>query len=126
MVTAMADDVGSKESRRRIRVPAKDRTVIEWMDEQEDLSASLRLVVRDYIRRYGVGDVMCQPVQQEPRRGRPPKQESEVTENTEPSDGDEVIEDRTVKAVSVPEKNVVKTAPSTVDVSGGIMDMLNE
>lgn len=130
----MSEQNDPKESRRRIRVPAKDRTVNAWMDDQDDLSASLRLVVRDYIRRNGMGDVMCQPVVQEPRRGRPPKIEDEADagvaqDQVQDSDDDEETVDEVEvspkKSSVVPSKKKAKPSAQESSASDELMDMLN-
>ena len=63
------------QSRRfRVSVPDADESVLEWIGAQSDLSASVRALIRDAIERNGYRDATCYPVQQQPRRGRPPKQ----------------------------------------------------
>lgn len=62
------------QSRRfRVSVPDADESVLEWIGAQSDLSASVRALIRDAIERNGYRDATCYPVQQQPRRGRPPK-----------------------------------------------------
>ncbi|MFD4242744.1 hypothetical protein ACFWP3_14255 [Streptomyces sp. NPDC058525] len=64
---------------RKVRwtVPAADTSVIEWLNEQADISQSIRLLIRESIQRDGYIDVFYKPVDQQPRRGRPPL---EITE----------------------------------------------
>lgn len=63
------------QSRRfRVSVPEADESVLAWIGAQSDLSASVRSLIRDAIERHGYRDATCYPVQQQPRRGRPPKQ----------------------------------------------------
>lgn len=67
------------QSRRfRVSVPDADESVLEWIGAQSDLSASVRALIRDAIERNGYRDATCYPVQQQPRRGRPPKQVEQV------------------------------------------------
>lgn len=67
------------QSRRfRVSVPDADESVLEWIGAQSDLSASVRALIRDAIERNGYRDATCYPVQQQPRRGRPPKQADQV------------------------------------------------
>jgi hypothetical protein len=67
------------QSRRfRVSVPDADESVLEWIGAQSDLSASVRVLIRDAIERHGYRDATCYPVQQQPRRGRPPKQAEQV------------------------------------------------
>lgn len=67
------------EEARKVRwtVPGADVSVIEWLDEQENVSQSLRLLIREAIQRDGYIDVAYKPVDQLPRRGRPPAEASE-------------------------------------------------
>ncbi|MEU9167816.1 hypothetical protein AB0D34_08475 [Streptomyces sp. NPDC048420] len=108
---------------RKIRwtVPAADTSVIEWLDQQENISQSLRLLIRESIQRDGYIDVFYKPVDQLPRRGRPPLESIEQREDDEavierrptarpvqpqPAGADEVEVD--------PEAIAEKTAPAPV------------
>ena len=65
------------QSRRfRVSVPDADESVLAWIGAQSDLSASVRSLIREAIERHGYRDATCYPVQQQPRRGRPPKLET--------------------------------------------------
>lgn len=66
----------------RVSVPDADESVLVWIGAQSDLSASVRSLIRDAIERHGYRDATCYPVQQQPRRGRPPKS-TELTEQAE-------------------------------------------
>ena len=71
------------QSRRfRVSVPDADESVLAWIGAQSDLSASVRSLIREAIERHGYRDATCYPVQQQPRRGRPPKS-TELTEQVE-------------------------------------------
>lgn len=61
----------------RLAVPVADQPVIDWLNMQDNVSGSLRLVIREYIERHGFVDATCAPVEKLPRRGRPPKDERE-------------------------------------------------
>lgn len=75
------------QSRRfRVSVPEADESVLAWIGAQSDLSASVRALIRDAIERHGYRDATCYPVQQQPRRGRPPKL-TEQAEQLETIDG---------------------------------------
>ena len=58
----------------RVSVPDTDESVLTWIGAQSDLSASVRALIRESIEKNGYRDATCYPVQQQPRRGRPPKQ----------------------------------------------------
>lgn len=71
------------QSRRfRVSVPEADESALAWIGAQSDLSASVRSLIREAIERHGYRDATCYPVQQQPRRGRPPKS-TELTEQAE-------------------------------------------
>ena len=57
----------------RVSVPETDESVLAWIGAQSDLSNSVRALIRESIERNGYRDATCYPVQQQPRRGRPPK-----------------------------------------------------
>lgn len=70
------------QSRRfRVSVPDADESVLAWIGAQSDFSASVRSLIREAIERHGYRDATCYPVQQQPRRGRPPKpiEQAELT-----------------------------------------------
>lgn len=92
---------------RKVRwtVPAVDTSVIEWLDQQENISHSLRQLIRDSIQRDGYVDVFYKPVDQLPRRGRPPL---EVTEQRE--DGETTAEHRTAARPVQPQAEVTDQA----------------
>ncbi|MFB7919292.1 hypothetical protein [Streptomyces sp. NPDC056061] len=62
---------------RRLRwsVPRVDVSTNRWLDEQHDISRSLQLLIRESIQRDGYIDIANRPVEQLPRRGRPPQQD---------------------------------------------------
>jgi hypothetical protein len=75
------------QSRRfRVSVPEADESVLAWIGAQSDLSASVRSLIREAIERHGYRDATCYPVQQQPRRGRPPKL-TDQSEQLETVDG---------------------------------------
>lgn len=65
---------------RRLRwsVPRADESTNRWLDVQHDISRSLQLLIRESIQRDGYIDVVNRPVEQLPRRGRPPLIESDL------------------------------------------------
>lgn len=80
------------QSRRfRVSVPDADESVLAWIGAQSDLSASVRALIREAIERHGYRDATCYPVQQQPRRGRPPKL-TEQAEQLETVDGHPIPE----------------------------------
>ncbi|MGW2986449.1 hypothetical protein [Streptomyces goshikiensis] len=106
---------------RKVRwtVPAADTSVIEWLDQQENISQSLRLLIRESIQRDGYVDVYYKPVGQLPRRGRPPLESIEQGEDEEAVTGRRPVVE-TVQPQSVPlgtdqtDAVVEQTAPAPV------------
>lgn len=89
------------QSRRfRVSVPDADESVLEWIGAQSDLSASVRALIRDAIERNGYRDATCYPVQQQPRRGRPPKQAEQV-DQAEQSEQFVTIDEHQIAAQSI-------------------------
>ena len=82
-------DASGKVAPRRLRwsVPAVDVSTNRWLDLQHDVSHSLQLLIRESIQRDGYIDVVNRPIEQLPRRGRPPQQsESSDDASTESSE----------------------------------------
>lgn len=77
---------------RRLRwsVPQADVSVNKWLDEQYDTSQSLRVLIRESIQREGYIDVANKPVEQLPRRGRPPLISTETDHADDELDDDEI------------------------------------
>ena len=74
----------------RVSVPSADQSVLAWLAAQDNVSVSVRLLVRDAIERDGYCDVLTRPVTQQPRRGRPPGSSSTgLPDGTALSDGTE-------------------------------------
>ena len=57
--------------RTRLSVPAADVSTIRWLGAQDNVSASIRALIRQHIAIEGYTDPTCSPVEQQPRRGRP-------------------------------------------------------
>lgn len=64
-------------TRYRLSVPVADEAVNEWLGFQDNMSASVRAVIREHIERNGLVDPTCRPVSQQARRGRPPASETD-------------------------------------------------
>jgi hypothetical protein len=94
----------------KIDVPNGDVSVIQWMEMQDDIAISIRLLIKDYITRKGFNDVACLPAEYNPV-GRKPKETPVVTEPVaQPSQPVAAAKPETfVKPVSAPKK--VEPAP---------------
>lgn len=75
----------------RVSVPETDESVLAWIGAQSDLSNSVRSLIRESIERNGYRDATCYPVQQQPRRGRPPKQSFDDEVDASESTADDKI-----------------------------------
>lgn len=54
--------LSDKTARYSFTAPLADKQIIDWIQTQQNLSLSLRLVIKDYIARHGVSDIMCMPM----------------------------------------------------------------
>lgn len=61
-------------TRYRFSIPSQDRVVADWIAKQSNLSSSIHVMIRAFVRQFGFADAMCvefgttrRPV------GRPPK-----------------------------------------------------
>ena len=76
----------------RVSVPETDESVLAWIGAQSDLSNSVRALIKESIERNGYRDATCYPVQQQPRRGRPPKQSfDDEVDAPESTAGDKIV-----------------------------------
>lgn len=64
--------------RYRLSIPEKNISLNAWCKEQGNLSESLRYLIRKAIEKEGIVDIMCLPVEQLPKRGRPPRNQEVV------------------------------------------------
>ena len=55
--------------RTRLFIPAADTSTVKWLEDQENVSVSLRAVIHAYIERHGYGDVFCREVTQQSNPG---------------------------------------------------------
>lgn len=68
----------TKSERKRISIPTADESTLMWWDAQGDPGLSVRLLIRAEIERNGYTDTAFRPVEQQPRRGRPPRFEGDT------------------------------------------------
>ena len=68
--------------RYRLSIPERNISLNDWCREQGNLSESLRYLITKAIEKEGIVDIMCLPVEQLPRRGRPPINESQEEVDT--------------------------------------------
>lgn len=93
-------------NRYRLSVPEADVLVNNWIAEQNNLSFSLRLVIKDAIRRYGMIDITC-------------SDSAEVVpplENNIPVSSQLPVNEPIVSDSSVPKQNPVESVESKITV----------
>lgn len=52
----------NKTIRYRLNVPENDVSVVKWIQEQNNVSISIRQIIREYIAKNGYGDTLCTPI----------------------------------------------------------------
>ena len=55
----------------KLSVPVADTSVMAWLERQDDMSASIRFLIRNEIERNGLEDVFCREVIPQSKKGRP-------------------------------------------------------
>lgn len=87
--TSTSSPTGSRKL--RWSVPLVDVSTNRWLDNQHSVGLSLQMLIREAIQRDGYNDVFNKPVEQLPRRGRPPQadpaDEAEQAVEAEQADG---------------------------------------
>lgn len=62
---------GAKRRYVKISIPEADRTVLEWLAAQDDMSTSMRYLIRQDVAVNGVTDILCRDVIPMVRKGKP-------------------------------------------------------
>ena len=70
----MPRKISADKVRFSISVPAADTSVLEWLKAQDNMSLSLRILVKREIAAHGMTDVLCHEPVQGTRRTRPAEQ----------------------------------------------------
>lgn len=81
--TSTSSPTGSRKL--RWSVPLVDVSTNRWLDNQHSVGLSLQMLIREAIQRDGYNDVFNKPVEQLPRRGRPPQ--ADPADEAEQADG---------------------------------------
>lgn len=122
--------VNSDKCRFTICVPVKDKSVVQWCEAQDNLSISLRMLIKAEVAKNGYSDVLCREVIQGARRGRPSLTDMEMREAD--YEEESVVEEPAKKTVSEKkpkspkvEKKVSKpTSPKTEEMSDDDLENL--
>ena len=107
----MADE---KNVRHRFTVPTVDTVVNEWIENQNNLGFSLRVLIRAFVRQYGVNvDATCIEfgTPAPAKRGRPPKNRGVQLNGMLLSDEDS--DDYMTREVSFTSDGMIADAPNT-------------
>lgn len=104
-------------NRYRLSVPEADESVNQWIEKQNNLSFSLRCVIKDIIRRYGITDVTCINFAADAFLGESDTSVSQsvsVTQNADTQIKQEMSVTEDAKAEPVPVKSDLDTKAETV------------
>lgn len=89
----------------------RDQATQQWWEAQENPSVSLQLLIREDIERNGFSDKLNAPITQQPRRGRPPKEDEEPQEQFEYQIQDAPQQPQAVPAAPESKPREVRTEP---------------
>lgn len=106
----MSDD---KNVRHRFTVPAADERVNEWILAQSNLGFSLRILIKAFIREYGIRDATCMELGVSVRKkGRPAKTAQVRLLNLDNEDSDDLEEQDNAENAEIPSKTEPIQQPS--------------
>lgn len=114
-----------KNVRHRFTVPVADTRVNEWIETQSNLGFSLRVLIKAFMREYGMQDATCLELGvQVKKKGRPPKsaqiqygnmenvtmQDSQLDDSDDMGESEQVAQEQEtpVQAQVVTQRPVVK------------------
>lgn len=140
-----------KNVRHRFTVPVADTRVNEWIETQSNLGFSLRVLIKAFMREYGMQDATCLELGvQVKKKGRPPKsaqiqygnmenatmQDSQFDDLEDSDESEQVVQKQetpvqaqvaTQKPVAKPVSNLTETEKkSQADMSEGKQINMND
>lgn len=121
-----------KNVRHRFTVPIADTRVNEWIETQSNLGFSLRVLIKAFMREYGMQDATCLELGvQVKKKGRPPKsaqiqygnmenvitQDSQLDDSEDTDESEQVAQEQEtpVQAQVVTQRPVVKPASNLTE-----------
>lgn len=107
-------------NRYRLSVPDADVLVNQWVEKQDNLSFSLRCVIKDVIRRYGITDVTCSDFTSDTGSIQKEAVAPVVAESVAKQDADAKTEPQAEPAPVEPQK----TEAQPTNMSAGMSDTL--
>lgn len=85
----------------KLSIPLQDAAVLEWLNNQESMSDSIRALIRDDVAKNGYGDFFCREIIPGAKRGRPTNAELQARAEQESAMNGGTVS-MTSPAVSVP------------------------
>lgn len=109
--------------RYRFSVPHADVSINQWVENQSNLSMSLRMLIGECIERHGFGDYTCRIRTPGAKRGRPPKTvDADVDEQDfEPVALQLPVENEPVNRSVPAQPSVVKPVAPKVPTKSGVL-----
>lgn len=106
----------------KVSVPLADKTVLRWLADQDDMSSSIRYLIREDVIRNGYGDVRCREIVSTTRRPRVSHGSADLSEekfSAEKLSGEKLSEakasDGTVPDVKVPDVKLSESEEKQVE-----------
>ena len=85
----------------KLSIPLNDTSVLAWLQNQNNMSDSVRQLIRDEIERNGYDDMFCREVIPGAKRGRPTNAELQYRAEQEALASQEAVRQTPVKPVIV-------------------------
>lgn len=83
----------------KLSIPLNDTSVLAWLQNQNNMSDSVRQLIRDEIERNGYDDMFCREVIPGAKRGRPTNAELQYRAEQEALASQEAVRQTSVKPV---------------------------
>lgn len=107
----------------KLSVPLADTSVLEWLSKQDDMSLSIRALIRSDIERNGMEDMFCRGVVPQSKRGRPSNAElqyrAEQEQNEVDGSKEEISEPKVLRPIGDISKEISK-GKVTMDDEGNV------
>lgn len=119
---------GAKSVRYVFSVPKSDVQIPEWIENQYNLSTSIRILIKDYVARYGMTDASCLPIMTDDAaaarmiRAQPVET---IEEKKEEKKEEKIVEKAVETVEKKPEEPVVTNDAKDGKAFDMIMDMMN-
>lgn len=97
----------------RLSIPYDDVDVMEWVNNQQNLSQSVRLLIKDFVRENGLKDTMCvsvlpegdvRPVKSQVKKVRPATPKKVVEKSSDDTLGKTLVLDESLRKFKYKDK----------------------